>query len=112
MDPRHDRRLAAHALTISSLTFMIPGPVPDVHEGTERQRERFELALSRYERCHWHQAYTLLAMLADEGHAQAARMALLMHSHGPTMYGLDFPAPSAQRERWLAAAAATWRASH
>jgi hypothetical protein len=112
MDPRHDRRLAAHALTISSLTFMIPGPMRDVHEGTEPQRHRFELAMSRYERCHWHQAYTLLAMLADEGHAQAARTALLMHAHGPTMYGLDFPAAAERRERWLAIAAMVRRAPH
>lgn len=112
MDPRHDRRLAAHALTISSLTFLIPGPVPDTREGTEPQRQRFELAMSRYERCHWHQAFTLLAMLADEGHAQAARTALLMHSHGPTMFGFDFPAAPERRVRWLASAASTLRATH
>ena len=112
MDPRHDRRLAAHALTISSLTFMIPGPVRNAGEGTEAQRNRFELAMSRYERCHWQQAFTLLAMLADEGHAQAARTALLMHSHGPTMYGLEFAAAPERRGRWLSAAAAAWRAAH
>jgi hypothetical protein len=112
MDPRHDRRLAAQALTLSSLTFMIPGPVPDASEGTEPQRRRFELAMSRYERCHWHQAFTLLAMLADEGHAQASRMALLMHSHGPTMYGLEFPAERARRERWLAAVSLAARPAH
>lgn len=111
MDPRHDRRLAAHALTISSLTFMIAGPVPDAREGNEVQRQRFELAMSRYERCHWHQAFTLFAMLADECHAQAARMALLMHSHGPTLYGLEFASAPERRDRWLSAAAAR-RAAH
>ena len=62
--------------------------------------ERFAEALAAYERNHWREAHRLLVLLADDGHAEAARMALLMWRHGPSLYGQPFAASAAQVERW------------
>lgn len=109
MDPRHDRRFAARALTLASLTFLLTGPLPNAEAAEDNLRERFELAMARYERCHWTQAFTLLAQLADQGHAHAARFALLMQAHGPALYGMAFDATPEQTRRWLVTAAPALR---
>lgn len=56
----------------------------------------FEAALAEYERNHWPQAYEALTRLADEGHPEAARIALLMRRYGPALYGREFGAPVRQ----------------
>lgn len=53
-----------------------------------------------YERGHWPQAFAAFAQRADEGHAEAARIALLMHRHGPTLYGQHFDASPYQQLQW------------
>lgn len=67
---------------------------------------RLDEAQASLERGHWPQAYTLFATLADEGDAQAARVAFLMHRHGLLLYGQRFDADAARRLRWLDAATA------
>ena len=52
----------------------------------------FEAALAEYERNHWPQAYEALTRLADQGHPEAARIALLMRRYGPALYGREFSA--------------------
>lgn len=59
-------------------------------------------ALAEYEAGHWSQAYTAFVALADQGHAQAARIALLMAARGPVLYGQAFDASVPQRQRWAA----------
>jgi hypothetical protein len=53
-----------------------------------------------YERGHWPQAFAAFAQRADEGHAEAARIALLMHRHGSTLYGQHFEASPYQQLQW------------
>jgi hypothetical protein len=65
----------------------------------------FERAMQDYEHARHAQAFDALARLADAGHAEAARIALLMASHGPRLYGRRFDVDGARRERWLDAAA-------
>lgn len=55
-----------------------------------------------YERNHWAAAYAGFVRLADEGDADAARTALLMHRHGAALYGSALEATPAQRQRWSA----------
>lgn len=61
----------------------------------------YQQALDRYERGHWAGAWSALAALADAGHPAAARLALQMWRHGPTLYGQRFVAEPPRRERWL-----------
>lgn len=62
----------------------------------------FDQAMSLYERCEWAPAFEQLVNLAEGGHAEAARVALLMSRYGPALYGAQFGTSAWQRERWLA----------
>jgi len=61
---------------------------------------RFAAAMQHYETNHWPQAYAAMAALADQGHPEAQRVALLMWHHGRALYGTSFSATAAQRQRW------------
>lgn len=64
-----------------------------------------DAAMRAYEVNHWPQAYAAFAALADQGHAEAARVALLMRRHGPALYGQRFAADDRQVELWSRQAA-------
>ena len=66
----------------------------------------FDAAMLHLERCQWPQAFQRFAALADAGHDQAARIALLMQAHGTRLFGGRFSADASRRERWLDVAAA------
>ena len=66
----------------------------------------FDVALQHLERCQWPLAYQQFAVLADAGHGQAARIALLMQALGTRVFGGRYPAQASQRNRWLDVAAA------
>jgi hypothetical protein len=53
-----------------------------------------------YDEGRWEAAYRTFAALADVGDAEAARIAWLMHRHGPSLYRTVLPASDAQRLRW------------
>jgi len=64
----------------------------------------FERAMADYEQQRSAPAFEALAGLADAGHRDAARVALLMLAHGPRLYGQRFEADPARRVRWVDAA--------
>jgi hypothetical protein len=66
----------------------------------------FESAMRDYEAQRFGKAFDTLALLADSGHAEAARIALLMSAQGPRLYGRRFELHPQRRERWLDSAAA------
>ena len=67
----------------------------------------FDAALLQLEQCHWPQAFERFAALADTGHPEAARLALLMQAHGARLFGGRHGAPPDRRVRWLDLAAAS-----
>jgi hypothetical protein len=70
------------------------------------QQVRFEEAMRAYETQHFPLAYSMLVGLADEGHAESARIALLMTHYGRQLYGIYFGATVAQRGTWALVASA------
>jgi hypothetical protein len=62
--------------------------------------DRFDAAVSLYREGHWVQAFERLAALADQDHAPAAKLALLMLRHGLSLYGVCFAAKPMQVARW------------
>ena len=54
-----------------------------------------------YEAQRFGKAFDTLALLADSGHAEAARIALRMSAQGLRLYGRRFELPPHRRERWL-----------
>lgn len=57
---------------------------------------RYGDAQQAYEDNHWPQAFAAFLVLATEGHADAARVVMLMHRHGPRLYGQQFAMTASQ----------------
>jgi hypothetical protein len=61
---------------------------------------RFAEALQLYRSGRWAAAYGRFVKLADRGHADAARMALMMLRHGPDLYDTEWAATPEQVAVW------------
>lgn len=61
----------------------------------------FNDAMEQYKKGKWSGAYGRFASLADQGHAEAARIALIMLRHGAKMYGHDWGASQPQINQWM-----------
>ena len=75
-------------------------PSASAHADTKAADAAFAQAMAHYEQNHWPQAFEALSTLADQGHGDAQRIALLMWRHGPQLYGLRLQASAEQRQRW------------
>lgn len=62
--------------------------------------QRFDEAMKLMEDGRWRHAFTCLAELADIGHAQAARIAMLFVQRGSLLFGGSFRASAQQRASW------------
>ena len=62
----------------------------------ETMNKRYGDAQQAYEDNHWPQAFATFLVLATEGHADAARVVMLMHRHGPRLYGQQFAMTASQ----------------
>jgi hypothetical protein len=60
----------------------------------------FTAAMTKYKQGQWPNAYGRFVALADHGHPEAARIALIMLRHGVKMYGSDWGASPTQIEQW------------
>lgn len=76
------------------------GTLAPIAEPGAAVAQAFDAALQAYERCHWSLAFEQLVRLADQGHADAARMASEMHKYGPALYAQAFVLSLPQRERF------------
>ena len=63
--------------------------------------DRFVGAMQLYHDCHYSAAYGRLAQLADGGHPEAARIALLMVRLGPQLYRNEWSATQNQIHHWI-----------
>jgi hypothetical protein len=61
----------------------------------------FNDAMEQYRDGRWAAAYGRFAWLADHGHAEAARIALLMLRHGVRLYGHEWAASQPQISQWM-----------
>jgi hypothetical protein len=98
------RLVAALVLSVSGLF----GAAAANEEGADT----FALAMRAYAHDYYSQAFADLASLADRGHGEAARIAWLMHRHGPRLYGGHFEVEPGRAGRWLAVAAVALHAAH
>ena len=72
----------------------------------------FALAMEHYERYHDAAAFAVLARLADAGHSEAARIAVLMCGQGARLFRFPCAASPDQRRIWLDTAAARATGQH
>ena len=73
------------------------GPITDDFAALDR---RFDAARDQHDLGNVAEAFAALAMLADEGHCEAARLALQMIYAGPEAYLMSFRAGPRQITRW------------
>jgi hypothetical protein len=67
--------------------------------GAERARH-FDEAIRLMQNGRWRASSIRLAALADGGHPQAARIAMLFVRRGTSLFGGSFHATAQQRDRW------------
>ena len=66
-----------------------------------RPDPQFNEAMDLYSVGKWAAAYARFAVLADQGHTEAARIALLMLRHGSRLYGQTWGASQPQINQWM-----------
>jgi hypothetical protein len=71
-----------------------------IGDAEEHTDVTFNAAIDLYEAGHWPFAFERLATIADQGHAPAAKLALLMLRYGTALYGSAFSARPEQVARW------------
>ena len=95
--------------TTSSSSFVRAAsvdPIASTSRGpTEARTRRFEDAIQLLEEGLWQESFSQLAELADAGHPQAARIALLLVARGSVLFGGSFMATQTQRRAWRMLAA-------
>lgn len=82
-------------------SFAVLAAAPSAAADTD---DAFVAAMRAYDAGRYAFAYGRLAALADAGHPEAARVALMMLRFGPRLYGSEWSASTGQIDRWLAAA--------
>lgn len=68
--------------------------------GAEVSAQGNDQAMEEYERNHWRAAFSRFAQLADQGDADAARMALRMRRFGSRLFGMPFDVTVARLRQW------------
>jgi hypothetical protein len=81
-----------------------------VARGDTAASAAFDRAIGHFEHGHWTQVFEELNPLADAGDREPARIAMLMTTQGPRLFGRSFPALPAQRDRWREAAGRAYAA--
>ncbi len=85
-------RGAVAALLTSAAAFATAAPAAQLHA----------LAVDAFRAGRFPEAYGRFVRLADQGDAEAARLALWMYRRGPTLFGREWDATPEQLERWSA----------
>lgn len=92
-----------NALLISILTAGLLGvatAAPARAANPAKLETMFTVAMTHYKQGKVAGAYGRFAALADQGHPEAARIALFMLGHGAQMYGSDWGASQPQIDLW------------
>lgn len=96
MSHRFQLRIAAAALALGFIGAASASPADDAVQ--------YAYATSLYQQARWAGAFGRFAALADRGHPDAARIALIMLRYGRELYRTEWSATDAQVARWVDAA--------
>ena len=78
----------------------IPRPDPSRAVRTIERARRFDEAMQLMEDGRWSASFKRMAALADDGHPQAARIALVFVKRGTSLFGGTFRASAEQCAGW------------
>ena len=90
------RTLPPSGQAAASLVLDTIGPIPE----PDALNPNFKTAVRLYEEGNWPFAFDRLSALADDHHAAAAKLALLMLRYGRALYGTGFEARPGQVAQW------------
>jgi hypothetical protein len=85
--------------TVHSAASLVLDTIGPIQE-PDALNPNFKTAVRLYEEGNWPFAFDRLSALADDHHAAAAKLALLMLRYGRGLYGTGFVARPAQVARW------------
>ena len=74
--------------------------------GALAQQPQFNDAVRDYRQGRWSAAYGQMVALANDGHRDAARIALFMHQYGPLLYAAEWDATEDEVDHWTRVAGA------
>ena len=74
--------------------------LPARAQATTDRDAAFAAATQEYRTQHYAGAYGRFVRLADQGHAEAARIAWMMYRDGPVLFGTQWDASTPQLEAW------------
>jgi hypothetical protein len=85
-------------LSIGTVAVTVAMGMPSGGNGAEAGRHR--AAMAAYQAGRWSEAWVALSSLADQGDAEAARVAALMVRQGPLLFGQRFEASPERQVAW------------
>jgi hypothetical protein len=86
--------LSAGTLAVT-VVMALPATAPEAGAPTQ-----WEHAMADYQAGRWSAAYGTLAVLADAGNPDAARLAAMMVRQGPLLFGQRFTASTERQAAW------------
>lgn len=99
-------RSTLQMLTLMAAMFALPSEAVRPERGERTldppYRAAYEQAVSAFRAQRYPAAYGLFVRLADAGHVPSARLALVMHDHGPQLFERAWYASPDQQRRWTA----------
>jgi hypothetical protein len=98
--PRHLNAVSTRTSISPAAATAVLRTVGEFGDAEESVSTAFTSAVRLYEDGHWEFAFERLTALDDDGHAPAAKLALLMLRYGRALYGKSFSARPAQVARW------------
>jgi hypothetical protein len=97
---------AHDARAMVSVPLATPAPAASMHETPRDADDKaFAGAVAQYREGRWSGAYGRFVQLADQGEAEAARIALFMLRNGERLYDSGWSASDDQIDSWIALAA-------
>lgn len=91
--------IAGYAQSIAPVAAGIPAPATAA-AAIQTTDIQFADALQLYRQGRWSAAYGRFVQLADGGHVESARIALVMVRHGADLYGTEWTATQPQVSAW------------
>lgn len=84
--------------------FRLATPLAATGTGRPGERlaaaQRLQRAMLAMQQCQWTEAFEQFVSLADEGHPEAARHALLFAQRGTRLFGGHYASTAEQRRAW------------
>lgn len=90
----------ALVLSVAPSAFAQPQHTAAQSSALVAQAVRYDAARDEYEIGHFGAAFAAFALLADEGHCEAARVAHQMVRYGRQLYAMDFSVAAPRLARW------------